>query len=148
MIVWELDLRSVVVSMLIWVWWIVCLSPSLVITKTLKLVYANSPLNTPHEGVRATAGWLSNLNVLHLKIIFTDILYLIRLPWSAVVKPAADLARNGFKVNKNLGKFYYLSVFIAIDSTFIYMFNVYMWNISLCKISTPFCDWAIKALIL
>jgi hypothetical protein len=51
---------------------------------------------------------------------FTDILYLIRLPWSAVVKPAADLARNGFKVNKNLGKFYYLSVFIAIDSTFIY----------------------------
>jgi gamma-glutamyltranspeptidase len=51
---------------------------------------------------------------------------LIRLPWSAVVKPAADLARNGFKVNKNLGKFDYLSVFIAIDSTFIYIFNVYM----------------------
>jgi hypothetical protein len=42
----------------------------------------------------------------NLKIIFTDILYLIRLPWSAVVKPAADLARNGFKVRSEHANHY------------------------------------------
>ena len=53
-----------------------------------------------------------------------------KLPWSAVVKPAADLARNGFKVNKNLAKSLQkcdtkdfvgtnLAIYLTVNNTFV-----------------------------